>query len=33
MIAEDAMKKYFIIAFSLTVGLLAVNAWAEGQRD
>jgi len=24
------MKKYFIIAFSLIVGLLAVNVWAEG---
>ena len=30
MIAEDTMNKYFIIAFSLAVGLLAVNAWAEG---
>ena len=24
------MKKYFIIACSLIVGWLAVNAWAEG---
>ena len=24
------MNKFFIVAFSLAVGLLAVNAWAEG---
>ena len=28
-IAEDGMKKYFIITFSLMVGLIAVNACAE----
>jgi len=29
IIAEGGMKKYCVIAFSLIISLLTVNAWAE----